>query len=268
MSNIFDVYLLHWLNHDNYQICEKYNEFAFLRELKAAGKAKKIGFSYHDNAALLDTILTDHPEVDIVQLQINYLDWDSAAIEAGNCYRVAENTGNLLSLWSLLKVVPWPSFPRGRGDFQRNTPDQSMASWALRFVQSLPQVEVVLSGMNTMQQLLDNLQDVSPLNAEEQAAVQRASAIITAQTAIPCTGCRYCESYCPKHIAIPDYFAMYNEVCRYPNDDWKIQPVYNAFVQQHGKASDCVGCKSCERHCPQHISIADHLTQVAKVFER
>lgn len=265
----FDVYLLHWLNHDNYQICEKYNEFAFLRELKAAGKAKKIGFSYHDNAALLDTILTDHPEVDIVQLQINYLDWDSAAIEAGNCYRVAEKHGKSVVVMEPVKGGTLAKLPpEAEAIFREIHPDQSMASWALRFVQSLPQVEVVLSGMNTMQQLLDNLQDVSPLNAEEQAAVQRASAIITAQTAIPCTGCRYCESYCPKHIAIPDYFAMYNEVCRYPNDDWKIQPAYNAFVQQHGKASDCVGCKSCERHCPQHISIADHLTQVAKVFER
>lgn len=263
----FDVYLLHWLNRDNYS--EKFDEFAFLRELKASGKAKKIGFSYHDSAALLDEILSAHPEVDIVQLQINYLDWDSTAIESGNCYRVAEKHGKSIVVMEPVKGGTLASLPTEAEKLFRNIhPDGSMASWALRFVQSLPQVDTVLSGMNSMEQMLDNLQDVSPLIEVEQAAVKQAVAIISAQTAIPCTGCRYWESHCPKKIAIPDYFAMYNEVRRYPADDWKIQPAYDQFALCHGKASDCITCKSCERNCPQHLPIVDHLIQVAKVFDQ
>ena len=264
----FDVCLLHWLNRANYEVCEKHHEFAFLRELKAAGKAKKIGFSYHDSAALLDEILTAHPEVDIVQLQINYLDWNSTAIEAGNCYRVAEKHGKSIVVMEPVKGGTLASLPEEAvALFRSLRPDSSMASWALRFVQSLPRVDIVLSGMNTMEQMLDNLQDVSPLNDTERAAIQQAAAIITAQTSIPCTGCRYCENHCPKKIAIPDYFAMYNEIRRYPGDGWKIQPAYDQLALHHGRASDCIGCRSCERNCPQHLPIVDHLIQVAKVFD-
>jgi hypothetical protein len=264
----FDVYLLHWLNRANYEICEKHDEFAFLRELKAKGKAKKIGFSYHDSAVLLDEILTAHPEVDIVQLQINYLDWDSTAIEAGNCYRVAEKHGKTIVVMEPVKGGTLANIPEEAEKLFRSIhPDSSMASWALRFVQSLPQVDIVLSGMNSMEQMLDNLQDVSPLTKAEQVAVKQAAAMITAQTAIPCTGCRYCESHCPKKIAIPDYFAMFNEVHRYPGDDWKIRPGYDQLSCCHGKASDCISCKSCERNCPQHLPIVEYLIQVAKVFE-
>lgn len=266
-TEFFDVYLLHWLNRDNYKICEKYDEFGFLRELKESGKTKKIGFSYHDSASLLDEILTAHPEVDIVQLQINYLDWDSTAIEAGNCYQVAKKHGKSIVVMEPVKGGTLASLPaEAEAIFKKIHPDQSMASWALRFAQSLSQVEVVLSGMNTMEQMMDNLRDVLPLTEEEQAAIHHAAAIITAQTAVPCTGCRYCESHCPKNIAIPDYFAMYNEIRRYPGDDWKIKPAYNTLAARHGNASDCIGCKSCERHCPQHLPITDYLVQVARVF--
>lgn len=265
----FDVYLLHWLNRENYKIAEKYDEFAFLRKLKDMGKAKKIGFSYHDSAALLDEILTAHPEIDIVQLQINYLDWDSTAIEAGNCYRVAEKHGKSVVVMEPVKGGTLASLPaEAEAMFQQIHPNDSMASWALRFVQSLPQVDIVLSGMNTMEQMLENLRDVPPLNAEEQKAVRQAASIITAQTAIACTGCRYCERECPKKIAIPDYFAMYNEIRRYPDDDWKIQPGYDGVASQRGKASDCIGCKRCERHCPQHLAITDYLMEVANMFEK
>lgn len=264
----FDVYLLHWLNRDNYAICERYDEFFFLKKIKAEGKVGKIGFSYHDSAALLDEILNAHPEVDIVQLQINYLDWDSTAIEAGNCYQVAKKHGKAIVVMEPVKGGTLANLPSdAKAIFKKIHPNQSAASWALRFAQSLSQVEVVLSGMNTMEQMAENLRDVPPLSMEEQAAIHQATAIITAQTAISCTGCRYCESHCPKKIAIPDYFAMYNELRRYPGDDWKIQPGYDTLTTRHGKASDCISCKSCERHCPQHLPIADNLAQVAKAFD-
>lgn len=266
--DFLDVYLLHWLNRANYEICEKNDEFAFLRELKAAGKAKRIGFSYHDSAALLDEILTAHPEVDIVQLQINYLDWDSTAIESGNCYRVAEKHGKSIVVMEPVKGGTLAALPAEAEKLLRAIhPDNSMASWALRFVQSLPQVDTVLSGMNTMEQMLDNLQDVQPLNDAELDAVRQAANIITSQNFIPCTGCRYCESNCPKKIAIPDYFAMYNEMSRYPQDSWKIKPAYAHLSLSRSKASDCITCRSCERNCPQHLEIVKHLVNVAKAFE-
>lgn len=266
--DFFDVYLLHWLNRENYRICEKCDEFAFLRALKNDGKVGKIGFSYHDGAHLLDEILTAHPEVDIVQLQINYLDWDSAAIEAGNCYRVAEKHGKTVIVMEPVKGGTLANLPVGAEAVLREIhPEWSMASWAMRFAQSLPRVEFVLSGMNTLDQLLDNLQEISPLDAREQNAIRQAASIIAAQTAIACTGCRYCEQHCPKGIAIPDNFALYNELHRNPGDAWKIQPAYDELVLRHGRASECIGCGRCERHCPQHLAIADGMRRVAAHFD-
>ncbi len=263
----FDVYLLHGLNRENYRACAQYDGFAFLRSLKASGKAKRIGFSYHDSAELLDTILTDHPEVDIVQLQINYLDWDSVAIEAGNCYRVAARHGKTIVVMEPVKGGTLAKLPpEAEKPLRAINPDSSMASWALRFAQSLPQVDTVLSGMNTMEQMLDNLRDVPPLTPKEREAIRQAADIIRARTAIACTGCRYCESHCPQKIAIPDYFAMYNELRRYPGDDWKLQPGYDQLALYHGRASDCIACKTCEQYCPQHLGIAGYLIDVAKAF--
>ena len=265
--DFFDVYLLHWLNRENYEICEKYDEFAFLRELKATGKAKKIGFSYHDSAKLLDEILTEHPEADIVQLQINYQDWDSAAIESANCYRVAERHGKTIVVMEPVKGGTLANLPSEAETIFRNIhPERSMASWALRFVQSLEKVKIVLSGMNTLEQILDNMKDVEPLTEQEQSAIKQVRHIIASQTTIPCTACRYCESYCPNMIAIPDYFALYNEYRRYPGEDWKIQPIYEELARGHGRASDCVRCGNCEGHCPQHLGIAGYLSEVGGVF--
>lgn len=232
----FDVYLLHWLNRENYEIAKRYGEFAFLQQLKNEGKTKRIGFSYHDSAALLDRILAEHPEVDIVQLQINYLDWDSAGIEAGKL------------LHNIRK-------------------ESSAASWALRFAQSLEQVEIVLSGMNALEQITDNMQDVTPLSQEEREIIVRAAKIIREQTAIPCTGCRYCMEYCQKDIPIPDYFSMYNELWRHPEDDWKIRPVYEDVATLHGKASECIRCRNCEKHCPQKLKISRFLQDVSAKLE-
>jgi hypothetical protein len=147
--------------------------------------------------------------VDIVQLQINYLDWDSTAIEAGNCYRVAEKHGKTIVVMEPVKGGTLACLPaEAEKLFQSIHPNSSMASWALRFVQSLTQVEIVLSGMNSMEQMLDNLQDVLPLTKAERVAVKQAAGIITAQTAIPCTGCRYCERNCPQHLPIVEHLTQ------------------------------------------------------------
>lgn len=264
----FDVYLLHWLNDKNYRIAEKYQEFEFLQEIKAAGKAGKIGFSYHDNAELLDEILIAHPEVDYVQLQINYLDWDSEAIQSRRCYEVAVKHGKKVIVMEPVKGGTLAVLPEEAGKLLHQlSHDATEASFAIRFAESLPEVEIVLSGMNTVEQIQDNLKEHQPLSEEEHQALMNIADIINHSTAVPCTGCSYCTAGCPKNICIPNYFKLYNEYIRNPQDDWKIIPVYRKLTEKYGKASDCIVCKSCEKHCPQKLSVTEHLKEVKSVFD-
>ncbi len=264
----FDVYLLHWLNPENYAIAEKFDEFAFLRKVKAQGKAGRIGFSYHGDAALLDTILTAHPEVDLVQLQINYLDWDDPAIEAGKCYDIACKHGKDVIVMEPVKGGTLATLPEEAMTLlEAYAPGRSPAAWATRFVQSLPQVQVMLSGMNTPGQIAENLQDIDPITEAETDLLRQVSGILNRAIAIPCTACRYCTKGCPKGIAIPDYFAIYNSYVRHPGDGWKMRPVYANVAKSNGKASDCIGCKACERNCPQRIKITEWLPKIAEKLE-
>lgn len=263
----FDVYLLHWLNQKNYEICERYDEFAFLRELKAKGKAGKIGFSYHDSAALLDEILTAHPETEVVQLQLNYLDWDSAAIEGRKCCEVAVKHGKSIVVMEPVKGGTLAKLPRRAEELFKEHRSDSPARWALRFAQSLPQVDIVLSGMNRLEQVLENMEDVEPLTELEQTVIRQAARILEEETAVACTGCRYCMAACPKGIPIPDFFAMYNAYRRDPGEDWKIQPIYQRMAADHAKASDCIRCGQCESHCPQQLKIVSYLKEIASTFE-
>ncbi len=265
----FDVYLLHWLNPANYRIAEQFDEFGFLQRLKAQGKARKIGFSYHGSAALLEEILTAHPEVDIVQLQINYLDWDDPAIEAGACYEVALRHGKEVVVMEPVKGGTLANLPEEAENLlKEHAPGASAASWAIRFAQDLENVSIVLSGMNTLEQLHDNLRDMCPLSEEEHSVLGKVREILNRSIAVPCTGCRYCVSHCPQSIAIPECFSIYNSYARHPGDDWKIQPIYEKLVQTHGKASACVQCRQCEAHCPQNIPIPQWLTKVAGAMEK
>ncbi len=263
----FDVYLLHWLNRDNYSVAEKFDEFAFLRQLKEQGRVGKIGFSYHDSAELLDKILTAHPEVDIVQLQINYLDWDSSSVQSRLCYDCAVKHGKEVVIMEPVKGGTLCNLPEEASSAFSELNSDSPAKWALRFAQSLPAVSVVLSGMNTMEQMSENMGEVAPMSEEETALCLKAANIIRSQTAIACTACEYCVSNCPRSIAIPNYFKLYNEYARNNADDWKIQPVYQELCLTNGKASDCIRCRLCERNCPQQLPITQWLEKVTKAFE-
>lgn len=206
----FDVYMLHWLNEDNCKIAEKVHEFRFLQEVKAKGLAKKIGFSYHDSASLLSTILNRHPEIDVVLLQINYLDWDAAGIESRKCYEVCIKNGKKVIAMEPVKGGTLANIPEEAAKLLGEIhEDWSPSDWALRFVQSLPEVEICLSGMNTVDQVAANTRQFEPLTDRELFALSKVRDIIEKNTAVSCTGCRYCEPHCPQHIRISD---MMNQV--------------------------------------------------------
>lgn len=264
----FDVYLLHWLNPANYAIAERFDEFGFLNQLKAEGRIGKTGFSYHGDAATLEKILQAHLDVDVVQLQVNYLDWDDPAMEAHLCYDIAARYGKEVVVMEPVKggtLVDLPDAAVHR--LQQAAPEASVASWAIRFAQSLDQVSVVLSGMNTMEQLQDNLRDMAPLSQRDYALLEAVGAIINKSITVPCTECRYCVKECPTGVTIPEYFRIYNGYRRFPEEGWKMAPVYASIAQKNGKASDCIHCHACEQNCPQQIPIIHWLAEIAKALE-
>lgn len=261
----FDVYLLHGLNGENYGFAQKYDQFGFLSELKAEGKARSIGFSYHDSPELLERILTDHPEVDYVQLQINYLDWNSPAIQAKRCYDVAVRHGKRVIVMEPVKGGSLAAPPAEAAALLPQ--DESPAAQAIRFATDLKAVEIVLSGMNSMEQLRDNMRDFPPLTDPERKTLEAAAKIIRGNTAVGCTACGYCTPGCPMGIPIPKFLALYNEYARSPGEDWKMEYLYNDLTRAFAPASACVGCGQCVRRCPQKLDIPAHLSALAKVFE-
>lgn len=269
----FDYYLLHNLNVANYRTAERFGSFAFAARMKAEGKIRHVGFSFHDKADLLDEILTAHPETECVQLQINYMDWENESIQSRKCYKTARRHGKPVVVMEPVKGGTLAQLPEeAERRFRAIRPDLSPASWAIRYAASLDGVMMVLSGMSSMQQLEDNtsyMQDFQPLDAAERAAVDEVTAIIRRSIAIPCTACRYCVEGCPKKIAIPEYFALYNNLKQSLNKDFAVQGVYYSnLAQEHGKASDCIACRKCEKSCPQHLPIVESLRKVAEAFEK
>lgn len=265
----FDVYLLHGLNRENYEICTRFDLFDFLYELKARGLARRIGFSYHDSPELLEEILSAHPGLDCVLLQINYLDWESDFLQSRRLYETALRHGLRVLVMEPVKGGTLAKLPEEIAAPLRDMhPDWSMAGWALRFAQGLEGVETVLSGMNELGQVEENLAQISPLNAAEREALLHAAQRLRSAIAVNCTGCGYCEAGCPQGIAIARYFALYNEYARDPKEEWKLEAAYEQIARARGGAGDCIGCGTCEGSCPQKLPIIENLKRTAQVFER
>ncbi len=271
--DFFDYYLLHNINSNTYGIVKKFRCFDFIRQLKAEGRIVNMGFSFHDSAELLDEILTENPDMDFVQLQINYLDWDNQSIQSRLCYEVAVKHGIPVVVMEPIKGGTLANVcEKAEKLFKDCHPELSVASWAIRYAASLENVMMVLSGMSNMEQLEDNIsymKEFQPLTEAEYAVVDEATQAINESIPIQCTACRYCVEGCPKHIAIPEYFTLYNNHEQSINKGFAIQTAYYSnLIKTHGKASDCIACRKCERSCPQHLPIVEHLKQVAATFEQ
>ena len=265
----FDYYFLHSLDGKSYEKVKEHRGFEFVNEKKKEGKIKHVGFSYHGNAEDLDRMLTEHPETELVQLQINYIDWDDAIIQSGKCYDVCMKHGVQVSIMEPLKGGSLATPPEKAAEILKAAaPELSVASWGIRFAASLDNVLVVLSGMSSIDQLEDNMsymKDFKPLTDKEQATVKDVVKIINDAIAIKCTSCHYCTDGCPMNIAIPEYFGLYNSQHLYGMGE-NLKGNFRRLSNGRGLPSECIACGQCESHCPQHLPIIENMAKVAEIF--
>lgn len=266
----FDFYLMHAQNETSFahfKACRAY-ETAF--QLKAEGKVRHVGISFHDRAEVLEQILTEYPQVEAVQIQFNYVDYEDLAIQSRRCYEVCRKFGKPVIVMEPVKGGSLVNLPEEAKKVLEDLRGGSPASYAIRFVAGFPGILMVLSGMSDMEQMLDNtsfMADFQPLNEKEMAAIQKVREIFRAKDMIPCTACRYCIDGCPQHISIPDLFAVMNTKQIHKN--WDADRCYSEVHTATGRrASDCLECGKCEQVCPQHLPIRKLLKDVAKAFER
>lgn len=269
----FDFYLMHAQDGAIFAKYKKCHAYETALKLKEQGKIRHFGISFHDKAHVLDQILTEYPQVEAVQIQFNYVDYEDASVESRKVYEVCEKHGKPVIVMEPVKGGSLVNLPeKAQKVLDDLGAGRSNASYAIRFAAGFPKMCMVLSGMSSMEQMADNvsyMKDFQPLSEQERAAVDRVCEIFHSMNMIPCTGCHYCvlDNDCPKKIQIPELFACYNEKTIFQS--WNQDYYYsNILTRDHGKASDCLQCGKCEKICPQYLPIRQLLKDVAKEFEK
>ena len=269
-AGYFDYYLLHALGRGNRGNYDEFHLWDFVREQKEKGLIKHYGFSFHSDPAMLEELLTDHPDAEFVQLQINYADWENPRVASRECWEIARKHGKGVVVMEPVKGGTLANPPTGvRKVLQDASPEASFASWAIRCAASLEGIITVLSGMSSLEQVKDNIsymKDFQPLNEAEQAVIRQAQRVLDESESIPCTSCRYCTAGCPKNIPIPEIFGARNQQLIWEQTEAGKRR-YDWAVKNAGKASDCVACGQCEHACPQHLSVIQYLKDCAAQFE-
>lgn len=268
-AGYFDYYLMHNLGDGRTQFFDDFGLWEWAQEMKAAGLIRHVGFSMHADARQLDEALRAHPEVEFVQLQINYADWESHEVQARLCYETALRHGKPVVIMEPVKGGLLATPPACvAGVFEKVDPQASCASWALRFAASLPGVLTVLSGMSNMEQMRDNLATFGafePLDEAGQAVIAAAQGELAKIDIVPCTTCRYCVKGCPQEINVPGIFGAMN-LLRVYADEAEAKDTYN-WRTSNARANACLGCGACEAVCPQHLHIIDLLKEASALFD-
>lgn len=269
-AGYFDYYLLHALQRNNYKKYDEYHIWDFAQEQKQKGLIKNWGFSFHADPELLEELLTDHPEVDFVQLQINYADWENPGVAARRCWEICRKHAKPVTVMEPVKGGALANpIQKVQAIFKKAAPEMSFASWAIRYAASLDGIITVLSGMSNLDQIEDNLsymREFRPLNDAEQETVTKVQSALTEDKSIPCTDCHYCTGGCPQNIPIPEIFSVYNDAqLNKPWDGGKRG--YTIATANKSKGSDCIQCGHCEAACPQHLPIMDLLANCKNTME-
>ena len=259
-----DYYLMHCQMQRNYDKFMNAKAYEIAAQLKKEGKIKHLGFSFHDNAEFLEKILIDHPEVEFVQIQFNYLDYDSVNVESKKCYDVCRKYNKDVMIMEPVKGGELVNLPLKAQEIINKLEKGSNASYAIRFAASFDGVIMVLSGMSDLNQMKDNIsymKDFKPLTDYEKQELFKVAEVIKENKFIPCTGCRYCVDGCPKQIKIPDMFSILNTKILNKNYN---PNAYKELTVSSGLASDCIKCGLCEKECPQNLPIRELLEKVNK----
>jgi len=263
----FDFYLFHCLNREGYAKHKKCNSFEIIKKLQEQGKIKHIGMSFHDTADFLDTILTEQPYIEVVQLQLNYLDYDDPTVQSKACYDVAVKHGKKIIVMEPVKGGALANLPEKAAEELKVLGTGSQASYAIRYAASYPEVIMVLSGMGDMDMMTDNiktLKEFVPINEEEFKVFDKVRTIIREIKQLPCTKCNYCKEVCPSNIPISEIFSVYNNYLGAKISRTQAKEDLAVYCE---KIAGCIKCGKCESNCPQNIKIREQLKNIEKIIQ-